>query len=171
MRVVVPTAGPAPHLTAVEAALSRASADYLVIPLQGDDGYWRALRALWGEGEGFIVVEHDIVVWPGAMAELVACPRDWCQCPYSYGRAGGTIVGLGCTKFSTFLLDRYPDVMEEAWDPVPEMTDHRHPPGHWCRLDARLQRVLVDHGETPHFDHSEVEHLGGLYPAHDCFPR
>lgn len=37
---------------------------------------------LWNEGKPFIVVEHDIVPWPGALKELWECDQPWCGYPF-----------------------------------------------------------------------------------------
>ncbi len=81
----------------------------------GELGYSKLITKLWGSGEGFVVVEHDIAPWFGAIAQLESCPRDWCMFRYP---DGGTLSrGLGCTKFSDRLVREYPD-LPDAWDGV-----------------------------------------------------
>ncbi len=163
MKVVIPaTSDRSPHLDAVREAL--AGVDHEVHQVHGDTGYWQLLSDLWTRTEGVILVEHDIIASPDAIAELVDCNQDWCCCAYPYGR--GTIVGLGCTKLSKALMERVPDAVERAG----RVTDRTHPiPGHWCRLDASLQRALVDSGERMHFEgHSTVGHLNTARSAHGC---
>jgi hypothetical protein len=175
VRVVVPAVAESRHLPAVESALRLSGVRYAVETLgAADDAYWALLAGLWDEGEGFLVIEHDIVIRPTTIHELVECPEPWCCAPYPYMGGKGTIIGLGCTKFSTELIAAVPDALARAG----EMTDlprapdypvrHDHPPKHWCRLDSRLQRALVDSGSHPHFDHDPVEHLNSRGPSHGC---
>jgi hypothetical protein len=173
VRVVVPTAPPSGHLTAVEAALNAAGVPYGVYDVSGaDDAYWTLLAALWEQGDGFIVVEHDVVVRPESIWELIGCDRPWCACPYPYLGGRGTIIGLGCTKFSGELLAAVPDALLRAGEMVDQLPGadqgRDHPRRHWCRLDSRIQRALVDSGYHVHFDHTEVGHLNERGPAHGC---
>jgi hypothetical protein len=167
MKVVVPaTADHSPHLQAVRDAL--VGVDYEVHLVSGDDGYWQLLSDIWAQGEGVILIEHDVIASKAVVAELIACEGDWCCCPYPYGR--GTIVGLGCTKFTGALMARVPDAVLKAG----ERSDRTHPPKHWCRADASLQRVLRDaDAEVPgtavmHHRHSQVEHLNHGRSSHGC---
>lgn len=43
--------------------------------------YWRLLALLWGDAEDFTLIEHDVVIAPGTLAALDACPEPWCSCP------------------------------------------------------------------------------------------
>lgn len=167
-RVVIPaTADRSPYLADVRAALD--GVDHEVHIVTGDDGYWRLLSDLWRRAEGVVLVEHDIIASKAAIDELVTCGGDWCCCPYSYER--GEIVGLGCTKFTGALMARVPDAIERAG----RITDRSHPvPGHWCRLDASIQRALRDsNAASPGaavmcYRHSTVGHLGGRGSLHGC---
>jgi len=69
------------------------------------------LATLWAEG-GFMLVEHDIAPWCGALEQLSECERDWCM--FRYPEAGGLSRGLGCTKFSDRLVRDYPK-LPESW--------------------------------------------------------
>jgi len=78
--------------------------------------YSKILFEYWNDHEGFIVVEHDIIPWPGALEKLWACKQLWCGHSYplhAQGLFGGY---LGCTKFSAELCDTYPKVMNRAWE-------------------------------------------------------
>jgi hypothetical protein len=164
MRVVVPTVPSNVHLAAVEAALTAAGAQFVLYDVsESDDAYWTLLGALWANAEGFIVVEHDVVVLPETIPELEACERPWCCAPYPYMGGRGTIIGLGCTKFSAEIIAAVPDAILRAG----EMTDS-HPARHWCRLDSRIQRALVDSGYHAHFEHTAVDHLNQRGPSHGC---
>jgi hypothetical protein len=79
--------------------------------------YARLFTELWQAGEGFILVEHDVVPWPGAIAQLEACEHECCA--FEYPSGGSWCRSLGCTKFSTSLVRRIPYDVEwqnRAWD-------------------------------------------------------
>jgi hypothetical protein len=86
--------------------------------------YGRLFTELWQGGEGFTLVEHDIVPWPGAIAELEACPNECCAFEYPNGiihaePRSGWCVSLGCIKFATSLLARVPcdgEWQNRGWD-------------------------------------------------------
>ena len=39
--------------------------------------YWLYLRKAWAQRKTFINFEHDVVPFPGAIQELLNCPRSW----------------------------------------------------------------------------------------------
>ncbi len=109
----------------------------------GDDdyAYARLVEALWGES--FILVEHDIVVGPDTLRELIDCPEPWCGFPYLEEPASNPVTGLGCTKLDARLMDVPP------WDMTPT----------WGNVDASLigrirdERGNVEHRHGPALDH------------------
>lgn len=126
-----------------------------------DRGYFNTLSAFWDLGETFTVVEHDIVVHPGALDELADCDCDWCGYPFEY--EGAWTLGLGCAKFSAALIERNPDALLR----VGVMSDPTHPKRHWCRLDAWLTSVLMSGDEERHAHTPAVQHLNP-YSTHGC---
>jgi hypothetical protein len=73
--------------------------------------YGRMLTQQWQTGRGFILVEEDIVPWPGALAELERCEQECCAFEYPTGiiieePRSGWCVSLGCIKFATSLVAR-----------------------------------------------------------------
>lgn len=134
-----------------------------LIDVSGSDyAYHDLLARLWSEGDGLILVEHDVVPSEEGYESLKRCRKPWCALPYPIGphapndahMAGDS---LGCTKFSGRLMRRFPGVMEEA-------ADHPRgagmPPRHWTRLDTRIWGVLNDYGLRPHVhDHWPARHL------------
>lgn len=144
--------------------------DPLLCDVSGsDDAYWTLFDQLWRKGETFTIVEHDIVVRPGALDELASCPSPWCSFLVPY--VGREYAGLACAKFSAELLAREPG----ALDSVALMQDSDHPPKHWCRLDSNLQCVLNAVGVEMCEHEPALEHLrpGDEYrwPSHDCWRR
>lgn len=51
---------------------------YTPVKTLGKFGYWDYFKKRWEEEETFINIEHDIVVWPGALEAIWNCPEDWC---------------------------------------------------------------------------------------------
>jgi len=87
--------------------------------------YGRMFTERWQTGSGFILVEHDVVPWPGTLRQLVACIEEFCAFEYPAGGPiveeprSGWCVSLGCTKFSSDLVERIPyDIawQNRAWD-------------------------------------------------------
>src|SRR5262245_35332543 len=95
-----------------------------VLQCDGRFGYGEWLSILWRSGDGFILIEHDIAPWVGAIAQLMDCPRDWCA--FRYPKGGRPIRALGCVKFSTSLVRALPDLPEQ-WGQCP-----------WQELEGRV---------------------------------
>lgn len=134
-------------------------------PMLTDTSYWELLRDLWGAGQSFILVEHDIVVNETTLDELKVCDHDWCAMPFPY-RGEERAYSLACTKFSKGIIARHPDLIEI----VGQMSDEAHDPMHWCRLDMWLFMVLSELGEVRH-EHERatpVGHVGAQFPSHGC---
>jgi hypothetical protein len=105
LRVVVAAVNPSPvaHL-----ALAAEGVAHDVADCRGELGYGEVLADLWRLGAGFIVVEHDVAPWPGAVVALSDCLGDWCA--FRYPKGGRLIRALGCVKFSTRLVQTWPDL-------------------------------------------------------------
>jgi hypothetical protein len=134
-------------------------------PMTSDSSYWELLRDLWAAGQTFAIVEQDIVVAETTLDELRLCDGDWCAMPFPY-RGNPRAFSLACTKFSAALIARHPDLMAE----VAEMWDEKHPPRHWCRMDAWLFGALIARGERrcEHVRSEPVGHVGAQVPSHGC---
>lgn len=104
--------------------------------------YDRLFRRLWAEGEPFILVEHDILPWPGAVQQLWTCDREWCGFPYYI--FGEMRVQLGCVKFDPARLGPCP---------LPEKLSH------WQGLDWVVIRTLAERGQSGHLHEPAVTHL------------
>ncbi len=74
---------------------------------------------------------------------------------------------MGCVKFSDTLISRHPEAMEQVAAYPP---DEKHPPKHYCRLDAQLRRALS--GEYQHCHETVLGHVrpydGPPQPGHGC---
>ena len=130
---------------------------------ESDTSYLELISYLWSCGEGFAIVEHDIVVTDDVLDSFDACDQPWCVASYPYLR--GVYWGLGCTRFSASLTRDFPDVIEA----VATYEDQRHPPGHWCSLDAAITFALRRRLRAwPCQKHGTVQHLGNQLPTHGC---
>lgn len=134
-------------------------------PMLSFDSYFDLLRDLWVQGRSFAIIEHDIVVNETTIDELRVCEEDWCAMPFPY-RGNPRSFSLACSRFSEQIIARHPDLMEV----IAQMHDEKHPPKHWCRLDAWIWQVLTERGEKRHDHvHSEaVGHIGPQEPKHGC---
>jgi len=152
MRVVVPYAKLYPETReALEA--DGVEAEYVDVGRDPTAYHW-LLEQLWGKSHGFIVVEQDIVVRPGCVAELESCPEPWCGFAYSIGTTYGSF--LGFVKFSDDLVAHHPGVFLG----IASLRDDGTPRRYWGRLDTRLKQVLEDReGQRMHIHWPAVDHL------------
>jgi hypothetical protein len=152
VRVVVPYAVLAPETRAALEA-DGVVAEYVFV---GADptAYHGLVERLWSEGDGFLIVEQDIVVRPGSVAELADCPEPWCGFAYSIGTSYGSY--LGCARFGRDLVLGHPGVFAA----VANLRDDGTPRRYWGRLDTRMKAVLEDHeGQRMHVHWPALDHL------------
>lgn len=113
-----------------------------LIRMERDFSYDLLFRKLWEAGRPFILVEHDILPWPGALVELWNCPQPWCG--FQYYVFGELRSYLGCTKFNPGVLGECPlegDLLE------------------WQKIDKAIQRKLLTRGQNGHIHGPPVTHL------------
>ncbi len=118
------------------------------VPMQGEYGYYNLLADLWRAGETFVVIEHDIVVYPGAIGAMLDCDHGWCGTVYPYRAA--EIACLGCTKFSAEFIAAHPGV--PAWVAAREHG--------WRYLDTQWAAALLPeriHEHRPAVGHERWE--------------
>ena len=153
MLVVVPFAlSSAWALHAAKLALAQDGVAARFAFMDREEAYYNLLAALWKLGESFLIVEHDIVVWPGAVAELENCPEPWCTLPY-YCSVGWITDGLGCTKFGAHFLREHPDFLLE---PFPSCCQHTR---NFCGLDRTIAHRAMELGLQPHVHRPGVSNL------------
>lgn len=109
-----------------------------------DDGYQDVIEQLWAERETFVLIEGDILPWPGAVEAIWDCPEPWCDYAFLLG-GGYSGLGLGCVKFDASLMD------EDPW------IEGR--PERWDEVDGRLLRKLQARGFKNHRHSPPVIHL------------
>jgi hypothetical protein len=111
-------------------------------PTTGEDGYWKALEAVWDWHGPLLVLEQDIVPTWAHLNELLGCPEEYCAWDFRLANGvpwsevpGGH--GFGFAKFSSGrrgnIVPR-PQVPHVPWpDTVPTLhlrlgTCHVHQP-------------------------------------------
>jgi len=110
--------------------------------LDADFAYDRLIRNLWRQGDPFVLVEHDILPWPGAILQLWECEHPWCG--FEYMVKGELRSYLGCVKFDPSRLG-----------PCPLPTE----PLVWTSLDLEIIRTLSERGHPGHLHRPAVAHL------------
>lgn len=116
------------------------------------DAYYAYFLAIWAQGEGFLNVEHDVEIYPEVIPQLEACPEDWCVFPYMGGLTPGSpgdghiYGGLGCTRFSTKLIQANPTLIQTL------------PVRNWQNLDSHILPALLGLGYERHYHEPPVLH-------------
>lgn len=113
----------------------------------GYETYPELLARLWRNGQGVILLEHDVVPYQESIEEIASCPEPWCG--YGYLPAGGVsafFLNFGCTKISAELIAATRDTFETRWPP------------HWNACDVRLSAYAVRAGYRPHRHLPNVQH-------------
>jgi hypothetical protein len=103
---------------------------------QSDTAYADLVCELWARGDGFAIVEHDIVVRPDVIDAFEQHPAPYIAYPYRWGQAVG--VALGCTRFSSDFLGRFPHAAELA-----RRIPGTYGPGHWRQYDVWLMGAVL----------------------------
>ncbi len=168
--VVRAVAGEDQFPAAAEAARMYAGPGLREVTLDEPDAYWRLLKSMWAEGHTFVLLEHDIVIEEGVIADLLACPGWFCGRAYlMMGAAFGA--AFGCTKFDARLIALYPN----AWDDIVACHDQMpgayfrpgEGPTHWRSLDSRfawlLQRIYGFGIQCTHWP--AIPHLNPTFMA------
>lgn len=145
MKVFIPA--PIEYFNAAEHTLNYEGIKTTSVFLIDETDYGNMIRDAWHEGEGFILVEHDIAPWPGAIKQLINCPEDWCGYEYIQGshQLGWAI---GCVKFSSKLVKQLPN-FPDRWVDAP-----------WYGMDAAIINGLWDElHKSLHIHHPPVAHV------------
>lgn len=138
MRVVVPALT---EYCPAALALRAEGLEPMVTLLEHDDDYARMLQRLWREEQTFILVEHDVVPWPGALERLWDCEEMCCAYQYPLGSGGELGTGLGCLKLSTEFLRNRPYIATILTDSP------------WYRLDTLILPKVQAHLHAPPVGH------------------
>jgi hypothetical protein len=144
-RVVVPYTEIHPL---VKKVLDKEKPEY--IAMTDVESYWRLLCDIWAGQDDVVMIEHDIIPWPGAIDELWRCPSAWCTYTYEMREGFGIHHAFGCVKLGTKLFEELPDV----WKNVATTS--------WRHLDAQLCDYAQRHAIIPHPHRPPVIHLHGM---------
>jgi hypothetical protein len=148
---------PANYNNAAVRALHQEGLEIVECPLDDDFAYGKLLTSIWRKGQGFVLVEGDIIPWPGACKQLWDCPEAWCGFEYPCGQ-GNLSAALGCTRVSDRIVKANPDlpyrVEAHKWDTL-----------HWNAVDHIVLMAIHDvanqnlHLHTPPVAHAR-ERIG-----------
>ena len=118
---------------------------FILREVEDDEEYGRFLAENW-QGE-VIILEHDVVPWPGAIGGLRGCMHPWCVYRYPFG-PGKLGWALGCLRVNPELVAAHPD-LPELWQGIA-----------WNQLDAKVVSALtsVSVGD-PHFHSPALAHV------------
>ena len=124
--------------------------------------YWRAIKARWSGAGDLLIIEQDIVIRPGVVEELLACPESWCA--FGFITCDPEYVlyeGLGCTRFRKELMRQVS--MQEIQETGNKYWPHRPGPDCcWCHCDAKIKQTLQENGFNVHRHTPRVQHLTGV---------
>ena len=138
-------------------------------------------RQLWRTPGDLVCVEQDVVVPPGLIEELLACPHDWCT-PPAWNGFGYLPETCNVVKFSASLREREPYLCDYAladrWrtprqDPRTPLARLPRPddrPDLWPSdrafgaVDYHFARLLVPKIGHAHADHPPAVHLHDYRP-------
>ena len=106
--------GPLPrHRLAADQHYPRFTVQYVDVSASPRE-YTLHLQRCWTPPETFVNCEHDIVPWPGAIADLLACPQPWCAFGYlPYLDITTSAPNLGLAKFTDTFIGATPRVWQE----------------------------------------------------------
>lgn len=125
------------------------------LPVSDDGAYPNLVARLWGRGEPFLLVEHDMVPDSWGLVEMAGCGEPWCTAPYETRSRDELTDGLGVAGFGRQLLDEAPDLLARVFRRW-KMTQ-RQPT--WQHLDLTMVNLLRRSGWAPHVHRFPVEHL------------
>jgi hypothetical protein len=120
--------------------------------------YWELTRQLWESGQDWAYVEHDVLIPPGCIAGLEACPEVWCMHSYTvqddkpitdWGGNGA----FGMVRFRGELTRKFSTL-------VADLFHHS-----WSRLDGQVISALFARGYKAHQHYPDAEHLH-VYDGH-----
>jgi len=120
--------------------------------------YGRLIAGQWKIGNGFVLIEDDVVPWPGAVKAMLECDHDWCA--YEHPRTEavyepvrtGFCLGFGCVRFSHALVRRYELALDGSQ--------------RWDEVDGNVMGVFHTAGEECHAHYPPVAHIKASVMLH-----
>lgn len=128
--LTIHVASPTPSCVAIDALLTEGVSGFELHHLTTETAYAELINEL---PRPFILVEHDIVPWPGAIAMLILCDREYCAYPYPLGPGHDMTASLGCVKLPEWLPEIPPstpwyEVDIAVTDALAPAAPHLHSP-------------------------------------------
>ena len=115
--------------------------------------YYESLSRIWGEGETFATLEHDILCRPDIVEAFETCPEPWCVFGYSEFCHEACMDAwaneLGCTRFRAEVMEAVPDALSS----IPE-----GPLQDWHQVCDGLGNNLRAAGFSHHWHFPVAEH-------------
>ena len=143
-KIVIPRLdGPGP----CELALREQGISYEARQVGAGDEYARMLGDLWREGDGFLMIEHDIIPrGDNAVQRLCKCRQPWCTHAYM---SPTRHISLGVLKLTTTAVRKTQD-MPSVWEGQ-----------HWSVVDSFMVPELLGrlplHCHFPPFGHQRFD--------------
>lgn len=137
MKVIVATPEP---VCIAHRALTQEAVEHEERIVEGDFGYGELITELWEAGDPFVLIEWDIVPWPGAVQEIIDCERP--RCVFRYPLTPGRLaIAMGMGKY----------VPKGAAHPMWSTL-------HWRELDGRVIPYLNQKLGPPCYHEPAVAH-------------
>lgn len=151
MKVIVPTTGLRPAtMLYINDKVVDPGAEYEVVDVSSDHwAYTRVLEKRWSEGESFVLLEHDVVPWPGAITSVWNCPYPWCFYGYT---PNIDLVENGCAPFGLVKIsDKLISDFPEVWSKMREYYEEGYEYA-WMYHDIFMFDYIVNQlkGPKPH---------------------
>jgi len=107
---------------------------------------------MWNQGETFVIVEQDIVPWPGAVKEIYDCPHRFCINWTPHWQAingdGPWTYAHGLVKYGDELMSQFPSYFNDY--------SESH---HWSQFDWGLVKRF---SSEIHYHWPPVIHLSPI---------
>jgi hypothetical protein len=127
-------------------ALRMEEASFSTLLCPNPESYGEHFSRVWDRGQPFVIVEWDIVPWPGAVRDLLACPKPYCTHRYPL-HSGQLAVSFGIGKY----VPRGP--APEEWATT-----------EWKYLDGAVVPVLHERLGRPHIHEPACAHARRTVP-------
>jgi hypothetical protein len=121
-------------------ALRMEGLEILELMMLRENDYGYRFSEAWDLGSPFVVVEWDIIPWPGAVMALIECDEPYCTHRYPLHR-GNVTRGTGIGKYVP------QGEAPEIWAQTP-----------WHQLDGEIVPFMNEHYGPPHVHEPPVAH-------------
>jgi hypothetical protein len=91
-------------------------AEFVRLPADDPQAYWRLLVRLYEHGSEFLIIEHDNWMSEGMIDEIMECPEPWCI--RGYDRGGAIMLALGVFRLRADVHRAYPDLLRREVPPI-----------------------------------------------------